>query len=787
MMPKNSWIPSAQKRNYPAAARLFCFPFAGGSSFAYRSMEPHMSPEIDMCTIELPGRGTRINETAYHSMNELIPAIAQGIRDHLDIPFAFFGHSMGALIAFELARYLESYFQKKANYLFLSAMRAPHLPSQLPAMALLPKNDLLNQIRKLEELPENILKSPDILDMFLHIIRADFSVCESHTISSLSNMTIPIFAFGGSEDIFASASEIRQWKQYTKSDFYFETFKGGHLFCKTSGKEMAEKISKTMKQASIELNGNNLTIDQLISAATRHSTVSITKDSTILNRIELSHKKMQQAVASGETIYGVTTAFGGMANHLISPQNAAHMQQNMLWIHKAGAGKYLPKQDVRSAMILRANSHLRGNSSIRLSLIERLVTFVNEGITPCVPELGSIGASGDLVPLSYIAGALVGHEANYKVDMNGKLLPATEALKKLNLSPLSLEPKEALAMLNGTSMMTAIGAGCVKEAEELLMLALHIQAMFIQGLHGTTLSFHPYLHQIKPHPGQLWVAEKIFHLLENSLLVRRNDGFDRNAKDDLVQDRYSSRCLPQYLGPIFENLWNLKRQIEVEMNSSNDNPLMNPDTGEIFYGGNFLGEYIGIGMDQLRMMLSLTTKGLDVQIALLVEPKFSNGLSPCLVGNLERPINMGMKGLQIVGNSILPLLEFYGHSIADRFPTHAEQFNQNINSQGFNSANLTRQSLELFRQYLSLALLFAVQAIDLRSQKMFGNYEGKSFISPATQVLYQTVREITQHPSEPKKPWLWNDDDQKLDEQVALLNEDLASPESTLKKASRFG
>ena len=252
-MSKNPWIPSAWERKSFSKMRLFCFPFAGGSSFAYRSMEPHMSPEVDMCAIELPGRGTRMNETAYHTMAELVPAISHGIRSHLDIPFAFFGHSMGALIAFELALYLESYYQKKASYLFLSAMRAPHLPSHFSAMALLPENELLDRIQKLGELPENLLKSPDILNKFLRIIRADFSVCESHTISISSNTTIPILAFSGSEDIFATENEIREWKRYTKSNFHLEDCKGAHLFCKAAGKEMAEKISQTIKQELVRL------------------------------------------------------------------------------------------------------------------------------------------------------------------------------------------------------------------------------------------------------------------------------------------------------------------------------------------------------------------------------------------------------------------------------------------------------------------------------------------------------------------------------------------------------
>lgn len=537
----------------------------------------------------------------------------------------------------------------------------------------------------------------------------------------------------------------------------------------------------------VVIQGNGLTVEEVVRVSQKMAEVQITKDSNVLNKVDTAYRMMQDAANAGAVIYGVTTGFGGMADVIISMDEIGKVQQNMLWIHKAGAGKFLPVSDVRAAMLLRANSHLRGASGIRLELIERLQIFLNAGVTPCVPELGSIGASGDLVPLSYITGAIIGHEAGYQVHYKDSIIPAREALKTLELPPLKLQPKEALAMLNGTSVMTGIAANCLEEASELFSLALYVHALFIQGLNGTDLSFEEFIHQNKPHTGQVWVADQMRRLIEGSALIRHGKGGqERNPKTGLVQDRYSLRCLPQYLGPVFEGLWKIQSQIEVEMNSTNDNPLIDVDTGGIYYGGNFLGEYVGVGMDQLRMYLGLVAKHLDTQIALLVEPKFSNGLAPCLVGNQDRTMNMGMKGLQIVANSIMPLISFYGNSLADRFPTHAEQFNQNINSQGFGSANLTRQSLDLFRQYVSISLLFAVQAIDLRAQKMFGHYDGSQFVSPSTRPLYEAVRELTDRPSQTARPWLWNDDEQHLDEQTARLVEDLAGRDSMLKARAQF-
>src|SRR5690606_23387948 len=231
-------------------------------------------------------------------------------------------------------------------------------------------------------------------------------------------------------------------------------------------------------------------------------------------------------------------------------------------------------------------------------------------------------------------------------------------------------------------------------------------ALFIQALLGTNQSFHPYIHQMKPHPGQLWAAQHMLALLEGSAMIRDElDGRHDFRGEQPIQDRYSLRCLAQYIGPIKEGLDDIARRIETEMNSANDNPLIDPDAGASYHGGNFLGQYIGVGMDQLRYYLGLIAKHVDAQIALVMAPEFNNGLPASLVGNPDRKVNMGLKGLQIAGNSIMPLLSFLGNSLADRFPTHAEQFNQNINSQGFGSANLARQSVRVFQEYIAIALI----------------------------------------------------------------------------------
>ena len=295
-------------------------------------------------------------------------------------------------------------------------------------------------------------------------------------------------------------------------------------------------------------------------------------------------------------------------------------------------------------------------------------------------------------------------------------------------------------------------------------------------MRGTAESFHPFIHQSKGHKGQIWVASIMEGLLQGSQLLLTEEQ-SRHTRDtgELFQDRYSLRCLAQFLGPLVEGMQHGTRQIVAEINSVNDNPLIDLAGPAVYHGGNFLGQYIGVAMDQLRYYLSLLAKHLDAQIALLVEPLFSNGLPPSLVGNPDRKVNMGLKGLQLAGNSIMPLIGQLANSLADRFPTHAEQFNQNINSQAMGSANLARQSIELFRQYIAIGLMFGVQAVDLRTFKIQRHYDARATLSPATMCLYEAVRAVVGKPPDEKRPYIWNDHEQALDEHIERIAHDIGT------------
>ncbi len=528
--------------------------------------------------------------------------------------------------------------------------------------------------------------------------------------------------------------------------------------------------------ARVFLNGSDLTLDDVVHVSRFGARVELTDAERILNRVAAAHNYIVRATEAGRAIYGVTTGFGAMANTIISPEDAGELQENLLWFMNTASGERLPAADVRAAMLIRANTHLLGLSGLRLELIRRMQTFLNANVTPFVREYGSIGASGDLTPLACITGALIGLDKCFRVDFDGEDIDALTALKRLGLPRLTLQPKEGLAMINGTAVMSGVAANCVYDVRTLLELTMGAHALMIQGLSGSNQSFHPFIHDHKPHPGQKWTAATMLALLSGSGLIRDELG-ERNtrAKGELIQDRYSLRCLPQFLGPVVEGLEHIARQVTVEINSATDNPLIDTENSRDFHGGNFLGQYIGMAMDHLRYYLGLMAKHLDAQIALLAAPEFNNGLPPSLSGNPARKVNMGLKGLQINGNSIMPLLTFLGNSFVDRFPVHAEQFNQNINSQGLGSANLARQSISAFQQYIAVALMFGLQAVDLRTHIMAGHYDARRCLSPATVPLYEALREIVDQAPDARRPYIRNDHEQSLSDHIQRIAADIGA------------
>ena len=528
----------------------------------------------------------------------------------------------------------------------------------------------------------------------------------------------------------------------------------------------------TSKQVTIR--GEGLSLDDIVAVSRRHADTRISESDDVVARVGASEDFIRKAVASGVAIYGVTTGVGANATQAIPREQVEAMQENLLWLLKAGSGERIGRDAVRAGMLLRLNSLLRGVSGIRMDLLRRLETFLNEDVVPHVLEHGSIGASGDLVPLAYVTGALIGLDNDFRVDLRGKEMGAVEALAQLGLDRERLRAKEGLALINGNSMMTGLAALCVADTKDLLSLAHGVHALAVQALCGSEASFAPFIHEHKPHPGQLRSAAWMRALLAASRMTSEGmKGHYAQPANALIQDRYSLRCLPQFMAPLLEGIAHIEGQIEIEANCANDNPLFDVDTGTTYNGGNFLGQVVGVGMDQLRFYIGLMAKHLDTQLSLLMSPEFSNGLPMSLSGDPNRTWNMGLKGLQLLGNSMMPILTFMGNTMTDRFPTHAEQFNQNVNSQGYGAANLARRSVEIAQQYMAVALLVSTQAVDLRTRILTGHCDARVCLSPGCTSLYEVTKEILSCPPNKETPLLPTDDAQHVDAYIKALAQDI--------------
>lgn len=538
-----------------------------------------------------------------------------------------------------------------------------------------------------------------------------------------------------------------------------------------SNQRLKAKPRGSRTEIPFRLDGSPLTEADVHAVAVRGIPVAVTDDPEVIARLERAEKLVDVAVDNCWKVYGLTTGFGGMADVDVPPELARASQTNLLSFLSCGAGSPISEKHVRAAMLLRANMLLRGASGVRHEIIDRYVRFLNAGATPLVRELGSIGASGDLVPLATIARALTGQGFSTSVLYEDRELPGDKALEELGLGPLPLRPKEALAMINGTTFSAAIGINCISATRNFLGVTLATQAIMVRALVGYEDPFDAFVHECKPHPGQLWTARTMRRLL--GIDTDKETRPDIEGRDHL-QDRYSLRCLPQYFGPLVENLLRVQKTVETEMNSVTDNPLIDEEKGRFLQSGNFLGQYVGMAMDDLRRVLGLMAKHLDVQIALLVAPEFNQGLPASLVGNPKNPVNMGLKGLQITGNSIMPMLTHLANPLVEHFPTHAEQFNQNVNGLSWGAAHLASQSVDLYGHYASVALVFAVQGADLRARATSGHCDGRSLLSGIARDVYEAVYAAAGKQPGPDSPLVFDDADAPMEDLIAKLSRSLS-------------
>ena len=536
-----------------------------------------------------------------------------------------------------------------------------------------------------------------------------------------------------------------------------------------------------MKRISVTLSGSDLTPSEVLAVADQRAAVSLSDSESVTAAITASVNQVQAAVNRADPIYGITTLFGGLATDKVDAEKVCDLQRSLILSHYADFGERLPVADVRAAMLIRANTLAKGVSGVSIDLIQRYIDCLNLDITPVVKSLGSIGASGDLIPLSVIAGSLLGLSEQYQLMVAGQTENALSVLAAHNFKPYALQAKEGLALINGTSMMAALGVRNLLQWHNLYRFNLALHALSAQALTVNVDAFHPFIHAVKPHVGQAKVAATMLQLLQGSkATVATVAERYKQSPGEVMQDRYSLRCLPQFMGPLLEQVELIEKQLTVEINSATDNPLIDVGGQQFLHGGNFLGQHISLGMDQLRMATSLLAKHLDVQVAQLMSPEFSRGLSASLVGNQDLGINIGLKPVQLLGNSILPLIEHMGNSIADRFPTHAEQFNQNINSQGMGAALQTRKSLALWRQQSAAAAIVACQAVDLRAKRLVGSYAADQVLSESTATLYHAIKQVLGCPSDSERPLVWNDDEQSYSAWLAVLEQDLLRDDSQL-------
>jgi histidine ammonia-lyase len=397
-----------------------------------------------------------------------------------------------------------------------------------------------------------------------------------------------------------------------------------------------------MPQSVCVLDGQSLAIEDVVRVA-RDPSIRISLEPKARRALLESRRIIQQAIDSGQTIYGINTGFGKLANVRVPPDQLDQLQANLLRSHAAGVGTPLPLPVVRAVMLLRANVLLRPTSGVRPELVEALVALLNGGIMPLVPEQGSVGASGDLAPLSHIGLALMGE--GQVLSESGAPAPAALALTRAGLTPYRFAPKEGLAFINGTQVQTALLALMVYDANVLWRSAVGAAAMSLEALRGTPVPLDSRIHSARPHPGQVRAAALMRALLEDSEIRESH-----RENDPRVQDAYSLRCAPQVLGAVADAIEFAQQTARIELNASTDNPLVF-ENGDVVSGGNFHGQPVAQALDVLAMTLTTLQAIAERRVERLVNPDLSQGLPAFLTP--DPGLSSGFMMVQITAASLV--------------------------------------------------------------------------------------------------------------------------------------
>jgi phenylalanine ammonia-lyase len=441
-------------------------------------------------------------------------------------------------------------------------------------------------------------------------------------------------------------------------------------------------------------------ISDLVAVARDGVRAELSGRPAVRRRIQASREHLLAAIRRGELIYGVNTGVGTNAVFLLPEREAERFQETNLRQLICGTGAPLAPEIVRGAMLLRAVTLALGCSAVRIEVIEQLTRLLNAGITPVVPRYGSVGASGDLIPSGYIARALLGQG---RVLYGGRALSAAAALRRAGIAPFRLSYKEGLSLINGTTVMTAAAALVVYDAEAVRRAFLGACALAVEALGASAEPFEDWVQRAKGHAGQRAAARLLRELLAGSRAVAR--GKVR------MQSGYSIRCLPQGIGPMFDNLAVARIVIETEANSANDNPLVDPATGRIYTTGNFYGGHVARSIDALKLDLANLANWCHALMAVLVDDRFSNGLPPALAARPGR--DTGFKGMQLSLASLACAARQMA-SPSTVHPISTEQHNQDMVSLGVHAALTAHDLLACARNAVSILLLAACQAVDLR-------------------------------------------------------------------------
>jgi histidine ammonia-lyase len=462
------------------------------------------------------------------------------------------------------------------------------------------------------------------------------------------------------------------------------------------------------KMSAVKLTHQGLGLKDVVEVARNLASVELSVE--VLERVRDAQMVIEKAVSEEKIIYGVTTGFGAFSDKIISKKDVEQLQRNLLLSHSAGVGEPLDKETVRALMLLRANTLAKGYSGVSQDILQLLVKMLNERIHPVIPEKGSVGASGDLAPLSHMGLALIGEG---KVEYKGTIVRSADALRSIGSSPLKLGPKEGLALINGSQLITAIGALTVYDSENLLKASQIATALSLEALNGRLDPFDKRIHMVRPHKGQVAVAENISKIVYGSRILS-------DSSNKRVQDAYSLRCSPQVIGASKDIIVHVRKVIEVEINSATDNPLVFPEEGEILSGGNFHGQPVAMAMDLLAIALCNIGNICERRVARLTDEKLSGGLPAFLVKKRsEEGLSSGLMISQCTAASLAAENRCLSNpSSVNSIPTGADQ--EDHVSMGLTSARKAKDVLRNTEYIVAIELICAAQGLEFRGVEKSG-------------------------------------------------------------------